>query len=265
MIKYISFENIKLRIKEQGRGDICIVLLHGYLETLEIWDGFAESLAENYRVVSLDIPGHGESGILGEVHQMDKMAEAVNTVLETLKIDNCILIGHSMGGYVTLAFLDKFPEKLLAFSLFHSTPFADNGEKKENRNREIKLIKEGKKASIYSVNIPKMFADDNLFMFEKEIDTIIKTAQKIPDEGIIALLNGMKERQDRLELLINTKVPYLLVLGKKDNYIPYDIVSEKIGIPNNITKLILEKSGHIGFVEEKEKSVLGIKRFIENI
>jgi len=264
MITEIPFENIKVKIKDQGKG-IPVVLLHGYLESLEIWGEFANSLSKEYRIILIDIPGHGGSGILGEVHSMDMMAEAVNHVLVSLNISKCILIGHSMGGYVTLAFLEKFPDKLIAFSLFHSTPFADNDEKKANRDREIQLIKEGKKAVVYNVNIPKMFADDNLFEFKKEIEFSKKIAKNTPNEGIIALLHGMKSRPDRLELLKKTQVPFLLVMGKKDNYIPYDIVSERIGIPRDITKLILEKSGHIGFIEEKEKSVLGVLRFISHL
>ena len=260
----VQFGKINVAFKDLGKGTP-LVLLHGYLESMEIWGEFADLLANNYRIILIDLPGHGKSGVSGKIHTMEMMADAVNEVLTSLQIDKCILVGHSMGGYVTLAFLDKYPDKLLAYSLFHSTPFADNEEKKANRDREINLIREGKKEMIYNVNIPKMFADDNLDEFEREINYAKEIAKNTPDEGIIALLNGMKERPERVELIKNTQVPFLLVLGKKDNYIPYDIVSEKIGIPRNLTKLILEKSGHIGFIEEKEKAVLGMIRFIAHL
>ena len=264
MIKTFKYKNANIRYKDQGKG-IPIILLHGYLESLEIWDGFAAELIHKYRIVSIDIPGHGASGILGEIHTMEEMAGCVNYFLEILAIEKCILIGHSMGGYIVMAFLKLYAEKLLAFSLFHSTPFADTEEKKQNRDREIELIKEGKKETIYKMNIPKMFADDNLYDFNEKINEIILTAQKMPEKGIIALLNGMKNRSDHYEMLKNTNLPFLLILGKKDNYIPYETVSERIGFTRNMTKLILENSGHVGFIEEKDKSVLGVIRFIENL
>ena len=260
----IQFENIYIHYKDCGKG-IPVVLLHGYLESGEIWNTFTNELKKFFRVICIDIPGHGKSGVMGEIHTMEKMAEAVKQVLDNLKIKECILIGHSMGGYITLAFLELFPQYLKAFSLFHSSPFADNDEKKQNRDREIDLIKKGKKEVVYTVNIPRMFADDNIFRYEKEIKEALKIAKNIPDDGIVALLNGMKERKDRLQLIQDTKIPFLLVLGKKDNYISYDLISEKLGIPRCVTKLVLENSGHIGFIEEKEKSYLGIRRFIESL
>ncbi len=264
MTKEVLIDGVKIRYSERGVGTP-VVLLHGYLLSLEVWGRFAEGLAEKYRVICIDIPGHGASGVYGETHTMDHMAEIINKVLEQIMIEKCILVGHSMGGYITLAFLDKFPEKLIAFSLFHSTPFADSDEKKQNRDREIELVKAGKKESVYSINIPKMFADDNLFNLENEVEFAKQLAKNNPDEGIVALLRGMKERPDRLMLLKHTTIPYLLVLGKKDNYIPYGAISERIGIPRNITKLILEGSGHIGYIEELEKSVLGFYRFIDDL
>jgi pimeloyl-ACP methyl ester carboxylesterase len=264
MTTQIPFKSIQVNIQDMGQG-LPIVLLHGYLLSSEAWGGFAGELAQHHRVVAIDIPGHGASGVLGETHTMEMMADAVAHVLEAMQIGKCILIGHSMGGYIALAFLGKYPDRLLAFSLFHSTPFADTDEKKANRDREIAMVREGKRETLYNVNIPKMFADDNLPDMKNEIEMAKGIAQRTKSEGIIALLEGMKSRPDQLSLLRKTEIPFLLVLGKKDNYIPYDIVSEKMGIPRNITKLILENSGHMGFVEEKEKSVLGVLRFINEL
>lgn len=261
MKKKVSFENIEIAYTDFGQGPV-MVLLHGYLLSSEIWGNFAKALSDFCRVVAIDIPGHGASGVLGKVHNMDEMANGIKKILDEENIEKCMLLGHSMGGYIVQAFVAQFPERVNAFCLFHSTPFADNDEKRANRDREIALVKENKRDALYNVNIPNMFADDNVEKLHGSVELAKAIARNIPSDGIVALLNGMKERPNRLELLQNSQIPFLLVLGKKDNYIPYEVISDKIGIPKSITKLILEGSGHMGFVEEEEKSIIGIKRFL---
>ncbi|NJO68718.1 MAG: alpha/beta fold hydrolase [Bacteroidetes bacterium] len=135
MLKSVPFHSSSVHFDDLGSGKV-IVLLHGYLETMEIWSGFAPELAKTYRVITIDIPGHGKSGKVADTHDMDLMADAVNTVLTFLRIEKCFLVGHSMGGYVSLAFMSKYRYKLLGICLFHATPFADSeGKKGQPRSR----------------------------------------------------------------------------------------------------------------------------------
>jgi len=256
MKKEIFYNDIKVVFRDEGRG-IPVVFLHGYLESSEIWCSFTNGLAGQGRMISIDLPGHGESGVAGEVHTMEFMADVVKHVLDRLVVEQCILVGHSMGGYVALAFLAKYSERLKAFSLFHSHPLADTSETKVNREREIGLVREGKKELIYNVNIPKAFANDNLEKFRDDVDFAREIARRTPGSGIIAVLNGMMQRPDYREILGNCQVPFLWILGKKDNYIAYDALIEKVTLPEKGTLTLLDHSGHMGFMEEKEKS-LGI-------
>lgn len=253
----IDFKNSTIRFKDEGKGPV-IVLLHGYLESLEIWSLFSAELAESCRVVSIDIPGHGKSGIFGKVHTMELLAQTIKSVMDHLNTDKYFMVGHSLGGYVTLAFLELFPKCLSGFSLFHSFPLADSKEAIKNRNREIKLVENGKKDLIYSVNIPKAFATDNLEKFSKQIHNAKEIARDIPDEGIIAVLNGMINRPDRSDILTGTSLPFLWILGKKDNYIPYEVIVKKVEMPKHGKLITLKNSGHMGFVEEKQKSLEAI-------
>ena len=107
----VYFKNTGIRYKAEGSGTT-IVLLHGYLESSDIWDKFSGELKHEFRVISIDLPGHGKSGIVADIHTMEIMAETVNAVLDELDIDKCILIGHSMGGYVTMAFADLYLKNL---------------------------------------------------------------------------------------------------------------------------------------------------------
>jgi pimeloyl-ACP methyl ester carboxylesterase len=245
---------------DQGQGNT-IVLLHGYLETSDIWNGFANELAKNCRVIAIDIPGHGRSGKMSEIHTMNLMAEAVDAVIKSLGIDKVFIVGHSMGGYVTLAYLANYLHKVSGICLFHSTPFADSEEKKANRNREIEIIKQGKQELLFTVNPAKGFADDNLERLENKVEWAQKIAAQSPPEGIIALVEGMKIRPDRQELLKETTTPILYILGKKDNYIPFNMMYPVAKRSPKGEILVLENSGHMGFIEEEGICLEVLKSF----
>lgn len=264
MIKVVNLKNAKIRYSDRGRG-IPLVFLHGYLEALEIWDEFTSVLENHFRIISLDIPGHGKSEIVSGIHTMDLMAEIVKELLDRLDIEECVLVGHSMGGYVTMAFLENYPDRLLAFSLFHSTPFSDNEEKKKNRDREIELVRAGKKDVLFNTNVPRAFANENLSRMANKVDFAVSIAEETPEEGIIALLEGMKRRPNRSGLLKDTTIPFLLILGKKDNYIHYEKVGKKIELPTLGQRMVLDNAGHMGFIEEKEKSAGMVLNFVHNL
>lgn len=249
MQKKIQHKDFELVYNDRGEG-ACIVLLHGYLETGEIWTGFAERLLDRFRVLIPDLPGHGQSGTWGKVHSMDDLAASVNAILEAEHIDKISLIGHSMGGYVTMAFAELFPERLTSYTLFHSTCFADTEEKRSNRDREISLVLCQKKRQIINVNIPKGFADDHVETLNREVDRARNLALSIPDNGIVAILNGMKGRPDRTHVLKNPRIPLLLIGGMKDNYIPREVFEKLVILAPHASVLRLEQSGHMGFIEE---------------
>ena len=237
-----------------------IVLLHGYLESKEIWEDFAGDLAGKFKLIIPDLPGHGKSKLPAGGLTVDKMADAVKEVLDFENIEKCFLVGHSMGGYAALAFLDLFPERLSALSLFHSSPYADTDEKRINRDREINIIRQGKKAQVYTAHFPKTFAKENADKFAGEIKKMNERAKNMNDEGIIAALEAMKARPDRSSLLKNTNVPMQYIIGEKDNFIPMSIL-EKLKLPENSELVVLENSGHMGFIEEKENSLRAISGF----
>ena len=181
MNKKIKFKDKKISFKAIGEGTP-IIFLHGYLESLKIWDSFLAGFDCGYLLISIDLTGHGRSDTFGDVHTMDFMAEAVLAVINHLNINKVFIIGHSMGGYVTLAFADLFPARLLGISLFHSHPFADSQEIIDKRKKEIAFVKVGKKNLIAKLNVPNAFADDNLKKFpdgiKKSVEIAINTSEE---------------------------------------------------------------------------------------
>lgn len=253
MMRSIEFKGIRVSYFVRGKGKP-IVLLHGYLETGEVWEPLTEMLEGKFRIIAVDLPGHGASGVKGEIHDMDFLAGAVREVIRDSGEDKVMLVGHSLGGYVTLAFVEHFPELLSGYVLFHSHPHADTPEAIDKRNREIAVVRAGRKNIMYPGNISMMFAKENLTSMSKQLERSKKIASRNPGEGIIALLNGMIARPSRQFTLENGTVPLLWILGRHDLYFSPEKAQRDIGLPHNAEVVILERSGHLGFIEETEKS-----------
>ncbi|MDZ7633767.1 MAG: alpha/beta hydrolase [Bacteroidales bacterium] len=249
----IQFEGIKVSYRVTGKGKT-LVLLHGYLETGDVWQPFADMLSEEFRIVTVDLPGHGDSEVKGQVHSMEFLARAVRAVMSDAGENRVLMIGHSLGGYVTLAFAELFPELLSGFVLFASHPHADSTEAVAKRNREIAVVKAGKKNIMYPGNISMMFAEKNLRSMSAELRRSKMIASRIPGEGIIAMLNGMIARPSRQALVESGAVPLLWLLGRHDLYFSPEKAIRDTRLPDNAEVEILENSGHLGFIEEKERS-----------
>ena len=261
---YIHYNGGKIYYTDAGEGDT-LVLIHGYLETSDVWKDFSKKLTSKFRVISIDLPGHGLSKVYGECHTMEFMAGAVKVLLDNLHIGKIFLIGHSMGGYVTLAFLELFPEALKGYCLFHSHPFADSPEMIQKREKDIKVVKAGKKYLIYPEHISAMYADGNLDKFREAIQRSKDIASTIRDESLIALLNGLIIRPSRQSIMEKGKVPCLWILGKMDKHISCATVQNRLNLPANTRIVVLEHSGHMGFVEEEDLSVRLITDFIKGL
>ena len=249
---------------DSGKGS-AIVLLHGYLESSEVWNGFAEKLTGEFRVISVDLPGHGLSEVYGETHTMEFMATALKELLDSIEIKKVFLTGHSLGGYVALAFLELYPSYLSGYCLFHSQPFADSHEAIEKRMREIAIVQAGKKELMYPDNVMRMFGSANLEKFSGALQRSKEIASQIPGAGIIAVLNGMMQRPSRLKVMEEGKVPCLWILGTMDSYIPCDIIQSKVTLPPNCDLVVLKKSGHLGFIEEEDLSVTIVTDFVRKL
>jgi pimeloyl-ACP methyl ester carboxylesterase len=264
MIKEFAYNNVPIVYREfNPKGNDVLVLLHGYLESSHIYTPFVEHIDEHIRVLAIDLPGHGKSMVLPGVHSMAAMADALKSLLESEQVQNCWLVGHSMGGYVALAFAKSYPQMLNGLCLLHAHPFADSDVVKEKRTREIALVEKGKKELIAQSNIPNAFADENLESMHKTVKGAIDIALQTPAEGIIANLKAMKKREDSQEFLKNWTKPFLLILGKKDNYIDYESLFDRLVLPKQAVVVSLEESGHMGFLEEPESVAEALEHFMQ--
>ncbi|MBJ6367600.1 alpha/beta fold hydrolase [Snuella sedimenti] len=257
----LEHKGINIFYTDTGKGK-AIVLLHGFLENLSMWDAFIPELSKKNRVICIDLLGHGKTGCLGYVHTMEQMAEAVKAVLKHLKIRRSIFIGHSMGGYVALAYAEANPDALKGLCLMNSTAKADTPERKANRDRAIIAVKQNYKTFI-RMAISNLFRPKNRKIFSKEIKHTKQEALKTPVQGIIAALEGMKIRDDREVLLHFTPYKKMMIISKKDPVLNYNELIEQT--ENTNVNVIEFPDGHMSHIENEGLFLQHAMHFIENI
>jgi pimeloyl-ACP methyl ester carboxylesterase len=193
---------------------------------------------------------------------MELMARSVKAILDSLGVEKCIMVGHSMGGYATLEFARLFSEMLNGFVLFHSHALADSEEAKENRRRTINIVKLNRAGFIHHF-IPDLFNPANVEKFKTEIETLMNQASETTGEAIIAALEGMKERRNNIGLLTSTHLPVLFIAGKHDSRIPVQNIMAQALLPSHSEVLIIGNAGHMGFIEARNETFAMIKGFCE--
>ncbi|HSI70156.1 MAG TPA: alpha/beta hydrolase [Gillisia sp.] len=245
----LDYNNTKIYYDAKGTGNP-LVLLHGFLESSKIWKPFLPSLISKRQVITIDLPGHGKSGNLGNIHSMEEMALVIKTVLEKLNLYRVTLAGHSMGGYVCLAFLEQFPSMVNSLVLINSTPEADSQERIENRNRAIEMLKKNKSAFV-RMAISNLVPAPRVNTYKKGLDQLKKDAVHFSTSGIIASIEGMKIRTDRSEVLKQFNRKKILVSGKDDPLMDWSR-AESISNTTN-TELILMNTGHLSYMEAPSK------------
>ncbi|HSV88567.1 MAG TPA: alpha/beta hydrolase [Bacteroidales bacterium] len=255
------FREALIAFRQKGSGQ-AVLLLHGFTGSSSIWEEYLEVLSDKFRVVALDLPGHGESEILAEVHTMDIMSELVNAVLTHLEIKNAVVIGHSMGGYVALNLAKNYPSFIKGLGLFHSTSLADNDEAREGREKSIRIIKEDHRGFLFNF-IPGLFAPENQQKYAAQIAELVAQAKNMDKNAIVAAQEGMKLRTSTLDVLINANYPVMFIAGQKDPRIAFENIWVQMALTAEAHSLILRDVGHMGFIESRQECLDFTKSFVE--
>lgn len=232
-----------------------IVLLHGYLETMYIFNELIDSLKDKYRIITLDLPGHG----LTDSAPADNKGLVVNTVqfdvplicgvMDKCGVSNAVLAGHSMGGYITLEALRQVPHRFSKAILLNSHPFPDLPEKQVDREREIKIIEAEKLELLASSSIPKMYFEQNLKRCDEKVQETVELCQTHDPNGIIASIRGISCRPNLEDVMKEPPVPILLIHGDNDNFLPLERVeSMKQQFPK-VSYHLVPSTGHNSFIE----------------
>ncbi len=214
-----NHKNTPIHYSSIGEGPVW-VLLHGFLESSKMWDPLLPSLSENRKIITIDLPGHGKSGVIAKTHSMELMAEIVREIMVHLQIPVATFVGHSMGGYVALAFAEMFSGNIDKILLLNSTTIADSDERKKNRDRAIEIMDKNPRAFI-SMAISNWTAEiASKDIFKEELERYKNLAYTFPVEGIIAALRGMRDRNDRTGILKSFSGPKFMLFSEADPIIP---------------------------------------------
>lgn len=251
--KEFTYDHTSFSYRMGGKGKT-VMLIHGFAEDGSGWDHQAEFLQSRFQVMVPDLPGSGASPVGKTSWTMEYFADALLALLNHENIQQAVLIGHSMGGYITLAFAEKYPERLLGFGLFHSTAYPDSEERKDIRRRGIALIKEHGAARFLQQTIPNIFSSHTKEQQPQLVKDFIDRNTYFKDESLIRYYEAMILRPDRTAVLRNAKVPVLFVIGEQDNTIPADQMLQQSHLPSISHVALLKRSGHMGTMEEPARA-----------
>jgi len=258
--QFLTFNNKKLSYAIHGSGP-AVMLVHGYTESKEIWFPMANELGKKYTVIMPDLPGHGGSDVIENL-SMEMMAKLMDVLADTLQLERFIMIGHSMGGYVTACYADTNEHRLKGFGFFHSSARADTAEGKSNRIRVMEIIANDHGNSFINMFVPDLFFEGNRKRLADEIEILQQRALKISKEALIESQKAMAARSGHIDLIADSNLPVLFIIGKQDNKSDYNLVLAQAALAKRAFVLSLNDCGHMGYLEKFEDCLAAIDGFL---
>jgi pimeloyl-ACP methyl ester carboxylesterase len=260
----LLFRGKRLEYEIRGAG-LPVMLLHGFMEDRRIWEPFLKGLEKKFRWILPDLPGSGQSELNNSLTNMNDFAEALNAVAEAENIQNMVLIGHSMGGYISLAFAEKYREKLLALGLFHSSSYADSPEKKEAREKNIRFIEKFGAAPFIEQSLPGLYSERYVKENPEEILKQIRRYQSFLPESVVLYLSAMKTRTSTTGVLESFPRPVLFIMGDQDKAVPLKDALAQCHLPRISCIQILSHTAHMGMMEETSLCQEFISYYLQQI
>lgn len=258
-----SYQHYSIPYTDTGTGKI-IVLLHGFAETSHVWKKQSPFLGNQFRVIAPEIPNVGAGFAPALLASIDLMADAVAALIQSISGEPVILLGHSMGGYITLAVAEKHPQLLQAFGLIHSTAFADTDEKRETRKKAISFIQKNGAAAFLQTTAAGLFSQQSGQQHPEWINEAVMMGSHFAPEVLMANYEAMMARPDRTNGLQGSKLPVLFIIGKEDKAVLPEDVMKQVHLPQVSYFHLLDNVGHMGMWEAADKVNSFIQKFIED-
>ncbi len=260
--KFIHTNNQQLHYRMTGKGNP-VMLVHGFGEDGHIWNKQVEYLQQHYQLIIPDLPGSGRSTMVHGPWSIDHFAESLKQIFDKENISKAVMIGHSMGGYITLAFEELYSGRLSAFGLFHSTSFADSEEKKQNRRKGIEFIREHGPHLFLKQTIPGLFSENFRTENPAVVNELLEAAKNFSAESLIGYYEAMIQRPDRSRIIKQSVKAVLLVMGEEDKAVPLaDSLKQSSFAERSLIK-IMPFTAHMGMLEATETSNKTLEQFLE--
>lgn len=260
--RMVKAGNTEISYYDEGKGKP-IFLIHGFAGSKQYWNEIIPRMASDNRVIAIDLPGHGESGMSKDKYSIEEMASTVKEFMDILELEQVTMFGHSLGGYITLAFAELYSNYLNGFSLVHSTANPDSEEAKEARENNAKKIQEEGAESFIEGLSKKLFSPENTEANANEMEVTAKIGLKTKVDGLVSALVAMKNRPDRNHVLKEAELPVLLVAGEQDQIIPPEKTFTVTRA--NIVKKEIKGAGHMSMYEQPDELVKVMKEFLAKL
>lgn len=263
MNKEFLYNGKKIYYRSIGNGHP-VMLVHGFGEDGTVWRNQIEFLKDKFKLIVPDLPGSGQSELIDDM-SMEGKAEVLHSIIHEEDINSCPVIGHSMGGYITLALASAYPNHINAFGLFHSSSFADTEEKKATRRKGIENIRQHGAIEFLNTMIPNLFGKPIKDEKPELIDEQIALSHNFLPKALVSYYQAMIQRPDRTDLLRKTTVPVLFIIGKYDAAVPPEDSLKQSHLPEKSYIHLLQYSGHMGMLEEAELCNKYLEKFLLDI
>ncbi|GAA3923790.1 alpha/beta fold hydrolase [Hymenobacter algoricola] len=227
-----------------------LVFLHGFAESREIWSELLSGFPADYRLVNLNLLGHGTNIHDVRDYSMEAQARYVAEKLQAAGVEKALLVGHSMGGYVALAFAERWPERVAGLALINSSAYADSEDKKASREKNVAFVERHGVEKFMESFIRPLFAPANRESMGRQREFLEEIGKATPAETIIGGLRAMAARPDRTKVLGTAKFPVLLVAGKEDLAVPLEHSVAQAPLAPVAHALFLAEVGHLAYFEE---------------
>jgi pimeloyl-ACP methyl ester carboxylesterase len=264
MLKKISFRDTELAYEIKGSGK-AVMLVHGFTEDRRIWNPLLAGIENKYQWIIPDLPGSGESAFNSSLRSIRDFSDLIGSILDNENKQGLILIGHSMGGYISLAFTERYPEKIHALGLFHSSSYPDSEEKKESRDKNIRFIQNHDPSLFVEQSIPGLFSDSFKSDHDEEIRKLIERYANFRRESLVQYLDAMKNRPATTRVLETIVKPVLFIMGEEDKAVPIKDSLEQCHLPRISYIHILTRTAHMGMIENSSLCNSMVDRFLSAI
>ncbi|MCH6235376.1 alpha/beta fold hydrolase [Cognataquiflexum rubidum] len=252
MINFVSF----------GQGKP-LILIHGFCESKEMWITFSQELAKTHTVYCIDLPGFGESPLQQDSITLEEVAVMLHDWMEENRIYHPTVIGHSLGGYITLALAELMGNGLAAIGLFHSTAFPDDAEKKKTRNKTITFIKKHGVYKFIDSFVPPLFSEQHRITHKNRIEELTALGKKSSKKGVLGYLAAMRDRKDRMEVWKNFNGKKLMIAGVLDGAVK--IEGSRMHKPYTDDYFELQEVGHMGMFEAEQETLIILQEFLKKL
>jgi 3-oxoadipate enol-lactonase len=248
---------------ERG-GGLPVVLLHGFPFDHTIWQAQIEVLSSEARMITPDLRGHGQSPVLQAGYGIDQMAHDVVMLLDDLGVDQAVWVGHSMGGYLTMAALRRSPDRVKAAAFVATHPYADSPEKQQDRkNSATKALEQGSEA-VVSGMVKVLFAPGT----DLESDSVQRVRSimlSTPRAGVAGALEAMAGRPESVETLRDARIPMMMVAGVQDQIVKPDVLATLVRQVPHLRLVMIEGAGHMPMIEQPDATTTALREFLQSV